>query len=198
VYKNQNELDDCFGRSDLEDFVGILDNMEDLISKYTDSFYKYHNPIPVVIGQQLKGEGINPNVVGGGLNIDDGADFKMVSNQLDYKSFETIYKTLKQALLDISHTPAVSLNSQDVSNLSEVSIKLLFSLADIKAGLNEKYMREGMSERFNKIRRMLELKSIKINDDDYNSLDVVFQYARPQNEKDIIDNLKVLREVGGY
>lgn len=63
-YKNKNELDQNFGRSELDDFIGLLDNMEDILSKFTDSFYKHHNPIPVVVGQQLKGDGINQHIVG--------------------------------------------------------------------------------------------------------------------------------------
>jgi len=195
-YKNQNELDDNFGRSDLDDIIGILDNMEDLLSKFTDSFYKHHNPIPVVVGQQLKGDGLNQNVVGGGIVLDDGADFKMISNELDFQSFESIYKTLKQALLDISNTPAVSMNNTDVSNLSEVSMKLLFQLADIKAGLNEKYIREGLEKRFEKIRKILSVVGVQINEETFDTLNVVFQYSRPTNEKDIIDNLSKLREIG--
>ncbi len=170
--------------------------MEDLLSKFADSFYKHHNPIPVVIGQQLKGDGLPTNVVGAGLVLDDGSDFKMVSNQLDYKSFETIYKTLMTTLLDISSVPGVSMGKVDISNLSEVSIKLLFSLADIKASMNEKYMREGMEERFDKIRKLLELKGKRISDDAYDTLGIVFQYARPQSAKEIIDNLKVLSDMG--
>lgn len=196
VYKNQNELDSTTGRSDLEDIVTIIDNMEDLLSKFADSFYKHHNPIPVVIGQQLKGEGISPNVVGVGIVLDDGSDFKMVSNQLDYKSFETIYKTLMTTLLDISSVPGVSMGKVDISNLSEVSIKLLFSLADIKASMNEKYMREGLEERFDKIRKLLEMKGKRIEDDAFDSLGIVFQYARPQSAKEVIDNLKVLSDMG--
>lgn len=195
VYKNQNELDSTTGRSHLEDIVTIIDSMEDLLSKFADSFHKHHNPIPVVIGQQLKGEGISPNVVGAGISLDDGSDFKMVSNQLDYKSFETIYKTLMTTLLDISSVPGVSMGKVDISNLSEVSIKLLFSLADIKASMNEKYMREGMEERFDKIRKLLELKGKRIGEDAYDSLGIVFQYARPQSAKEIIDNLKVLSDM---
>jgi len=195
LYKNQNEMDENVGRSDLEDIVNILDNMEDLISKFTDGFYKFMNPIPVAIGQQLKGNGLPTNIIGGGLTLDDGSDFKLVSNGLDYQSFESIYKTLLQALLDISNTPAVSMNKTDISNLSEVSIKLLFSLADVKGGLNEKYIREGLEQRFNKIRQLLEIKGIAFKDEDYDTLDVVFQYARPTNEKDIIDNLKVLSDM---
>lgn len=196
-YKNLNELDNTDGRSDLEDFVNIIDNMEDLISKYTDSIYKFLNPIPIVIGQKLniknsQGE-IPVNIAGMGLNLDDGSDMKFVHGQLDYESFESVWKVLKQGLLDISNTPAVSMNNTDISNLSEVSIKLLFSLADIKAGLNERYIREGFERRFGKIEKLLGLQGISINSDD---VDVVFMYARPLNESDIIDNIKVLKELG--
>ncbi|APH05849.1 phage portal protein [Bacillus weihaiensis] len=197
VYHNQNELSATEGRSELEDWISLLDSMEDLISKYTDSFYKHHNPIPVAIGQQLKGEGISANVVGQGIQLDDGSDFKMVSNQLDYQSFNTIYKTLVQSLLDISQTPAVSMNKTDISNLSEVSIKLLFSLANIKAGMNEQFMRDGLEQRFDKIRTLLAYKGITFSEDDYESLDIVFQYAMPSNDKEIIENIKELRLLGG-
>lgn len=195
-YKNHNELDTRFGRSDLDDFIGILDSMEDILSKFADSFYKHHNPIPVAIGQQLKGDGLPNHVVGGGLVLDDGADFKMISNSLDFQSFEAIYKTLKQALLDVSFTPAVSLNNTDVSNLSEVSMKLLFQLADIKAGMNEKFIREGMEQRFVVIAELLSRMGVSVDEEALDTLDVVFQYSRPTNEKDIIENLKALHEMG--
>lgn len=197
VYKSQNELSDVEGRSELDDWIEILDSMEDLISKYTDSFYKFMNPIPVAIGQQLKGEGVPTNIVGGGITLDDGADFKFEGNKLDYKTFEIIYKTLLQSLLDVSSTPAVSLNKTDVSNLSEVSIKLLFSLANVKASMNEEYMRMGLEQRFDKIRRLLSFKSITFTDDEFDTLNMVFQYDTPSNNTEVIKNLKELREMGG-
>lgn len=198
LYKNKNELDETSGRSDLEDYVNIIDNLEDLISKYTDSIYKFVNPIPIVVGQKLgigkNGEGAIPtNLVGTGLQLDDGGSFAFAQGQLDYKSFESVWKVLYNSLLNVASVPAVSMGVQDVSNLSEVSIKLLFSLADIRAGLNEKYMREGMEQRFKKFEKLLRMKGISINAYD---LGVVFQYARPMNEKDIIDNLKTLRDMG--
>ncbi|CDX03331.1 Phage portal protein, SPP1 Gp6 [Desulfitobacterium hafniense] len=198
VYKNLNEMDNTDGRSDLEDFVNIIDNMEDLLSKYTDSIYKFVNPIPVVVGQKLgigkNGEGAIPsNLVGSGLQLDDGGSFGFANGQLDYKSFESVWKVLYNSLLNVSSVPAVSMGVQDVSNLSEVSIKLLFSLADLRAGLNEKYMREGMMQRFKVFEKLLGIKGITI---DVNEVELVFQYARPMNEKDIIDNLKTLKEMG--
>ena len=57
-------------------------------------------------------------------------------------------------------------------------------------------MREGIDQRFNKIRKILELQHTVINDDDYDTLDVVFSYARPRNEQDIIADIETLRNIG--
>ena len=56
-------------------------------------------------------------VIGKGINLDDGADADFVINKWIINQFETIYKTLLQALLDTSSTPAVSMNKTDVSKL---------------------------------------------------------------------------------
>lgn len=197
MYRNDNPVNDVFGRSDLLDYQTILDSMEDLISKSTDAFYKFITGIPVVKGQQLKGaEGLPVDIVGGGLVLDDGADFAFAQNKFDHQAFETLYKHLMTSLLDISSTPGVVLGKTDISNLSEVSIKLLFSLSNLKAMISEKFVKDGMIQRHNKIRRLLELQGTKFTDDEWNTLDVVFQYAMPQSEKDIIDNLEKLKTMG--
>jgi len=197
IYHNDNEMDETQGKSELDDWISILDGLEDLLSKYMDATYKFIDPLFIVSGQTLKGQNIDSSVVGKGINLDDGADAKFVNSQLDYKSFETIYKTLLQSLLDVSSTPAVSMNKTDISNLSEVSIKLLFQLSTIKAGMNEQFMREGLEQKFNKIRRLLEgYRNISFTDDEFDSLDLVFTYATPSNDKEIIDNMKTLREMG--
>jgi len=92
IYKNKNELDETAGRSDLEDYVNLIDNLEDLISKYTDSIYKFINPLPIIVGQKLgigkNGEGgISSTLVGNGLQLDDGGSFDFASGKLDYQSF---------------------------------------------------------------------------------------------------------------
>jgi len=198
IYKNKNELDETAGRSDLEDYVNIIDNLEDLISKYTDSIYKFINPIPVVVGQKLgigkNNEGAIPTaLVGNGINLDDGGSFGFANGQLDYQSFESVWKILYNSLLQVSSVPAVSMGVQDVSNLSEVSIKLLFSLADLRAGMNEMYVREGIECRFKAIESLLKAKGVVIDSD---GLDVVFEYSRPMNSTDIINDLNTLRDMG--
>lgn len=195
-YKTDNDLDYVYGRSDIYDWVNIIDSMEDLISKFTDSFYKHHNPIPVVVGQRLTGEGMDKHVVGSGIQLDDGADFKMVSNELNQQAFEVIYKTLKQELINIASVPSVSLNATDVSNLSETSMKMLYQLADMKGGINEKYMRDGLEDRNEKILNVLSRMGKAYDEEERDSVGIVFHVSRPVNETDVIDNLVKLYEMG--
>lgn len=197
IYRNDNPIDDVFGRSDLDDYLTILDSMEDLISKSTDAFYKHIVGIPVVKGQQLKGDGLPTTVIGGGLILDSDADFKFENNEFNHDAFETLYKHLMMSLMDISGTPSVAMGKVDISNLSEVSIKLLYTMANLKAMIGEKFIKEGMKQRFDKFRRLLELQGTTFTDDEWDTLDVVFSYAMPQSEKDIIDNLAKLREIQG-
>ncbi|WP_339280953.1 phage portal protein [Lysinibacillus sp. FSL P2-0066] len=195
-YKTVNELSDRIGRSDLDDYIGILNNLEDLISKYTDSIYKFINPIAVVTGQQLTNTSIPSEIVGTGLTLDDGSTFSLVNGQLDSKSFDLVYKTLMQNLLDVSATPSVAFNKSDVSNLSSESIRMMFSLANVQAGVNETYLKEGFSERWEKVQRLLKYKGITVSDDEMISLDFNFQYDMPSNHKEILDNLKTQFDMG--
>lgn len=196
LYHNQCEIGNL-GRSDLLDVLPILDNMEDLLSKAVDGYYHHITGIPILKGQQLKGDGLPKDIIGGGIVLDDNADFYFANNEFDHQAFETLYKTLTSSLLDISYVPAVSMSKTDVSNLSEVSIRLLFSLADMKGALNSKFLREGMEQRFDKIRKLLEYKGSFFTDDEYDTLGIVFQFARPSNDKEIVENLKDLFEMKG-
>jgi SPP1 family phage portal protein len=195
IFHNQDEIGNL-GRSDLLDLIPILDNLEELISKTADAYDHYLTGIPVVTGQQLKGDGIPKDIIGGGLVLEYGSTFDFKSNPFDVKGFESIYKTLSSALLDIANVPAVSMNKTDISNLSEVSIRLLFSLADMKGALNAKHMRAGIDQRFEVFRKLLELKGIAFTDEEFDSLDYHFTFARPSNDKEIAENIRTLREIG--
>lgn len=197
IYHNENELSDVEGRSELDDWISILDNLESMLSKYAEATEKFLDPIFINVGQQLKGEALPSDMIGKGINLDDGSQAYYLQAKLDSKSFETLHKTLVQSLLDISSTPAVSMNKTDISNLSEVSIKLLFQLANIKASINEQFMRDGIEERNDKIKRLLAMQGTKMSDEKYETLDMVFQYATPQNDSEIIEQLEKLRELGG-
>jgi SPP1 family phage portal protein len=197
VYKTMNEINENEGKSELENWISILDNLEDLISKATDGYYKYITGIPVVTGQQLKGEGLPVDVIGAGLNLDDGATFEFVSNKFDSNAFDTLYETLLNALYTVAHLPAIAVGRTDISNVSTEAVKILYQMAMMKGSQNEQYMREGIEQRFEKIRKLLEYKGVTFTDEEFNSLGLVFSYQLPSSDKEIIENMKALREMGG-
>ncbi|MBE2905535.1 phage portal protein [Anoxybacillus flavithermus] len=197
VYKTINEVNENEGKSELENWISILDSLEDLISKATDAYYKYITGVPVVTGQQLKGEGLPVDVIGAGLNLDDGATFEFVSNKFDSNAFDTLYETLLNALYTVAHLPAIAVGRTDISNVSTEAVRILYQMALMKAGQNEQYIREGIEQRFERVRKLLAYKGVTFTDDEFDSLGVVFQYALPSNDKEVIENMKALREVGG-
>ncbi|QHJ71619.1 phage portal protein [Planococcus halotolerans] len=196
-YHSHNEYSDIEGSSVLDDFIIILDNMELLLSKTVDATYTHFQGIPVITGQRLTTGGIPKELVSGGVHLDDGSTFDFKSNDLDIKAFEALYNQLNQSLLDVSGTPAVSMNKSDISNLSEVSITMLFGLAEVKASENESYIREGMMERYDKIRKLLSFRGVTITDEQYASLSLLFKYNRPSNESERVKDLKELRLLNG-
>ena len=62
------------------------------------------------------------------LQIDDTADFEIVQNRMDSASFKALYEILMAQLLNISQTPAIAMNAVEITNLSETSIRMMYSL----------------------------------------------------------------------
>lgn len=184
-----SELDELVGNASLNEYIDILDNMESLISKYMDSFYKFLNPIPMFKGTKLNTAdgGMDKDAVGYALELAEDADFNFVSAKMDYNSFKELWRTLKQSLLDISMTPAISMNSQEISNLSETSIKMLYSLAEIKGARNSLYLKEGFEKRWGMMKKLLRLTGHEVNESAY--VDCNFNENIPQNAKEVIENL---------
>lgn len=189
AYIIPSELDELVGNASLNEYIDILDSMEDLISKYMDSFYKFLNPIPLFKGTKLNTAdgGMDKDAVGYALELAEDADFDFVSAKMDYNSFNALWKTLKQSLLDISMTPAISMNSQEISNLSETSIKMLYSLAEIKGAMNSLYLKQGFEQRWGIMKKLLRLVDNEVNEDAY--IDCNFNFNIPQNDGEIIENL---------
>lgn len=189
AYILPSELDELTGNASLNEYIDLLDSMEDLLSKYMDSFYKFLNPIPLFKGTKLNTAdgGMDKRAVGYALELAEDADFSFVSAEMDSNSFKELWRTLKQSLLDISMTPAISMNSQEISNLSETSIKMLYSLAEIKGAMNSLYLKEGMEKRWGIIKGLLRLTEHEVNEDAY--IDCNFNYNIPQNDGEIIENL---------
>lgn len=193
--KKSNILD---GKSDVEDWKQIIDNMEKLTSKYQDALYKFITGIPILIGGKLSitkdGKGaVDSSVVGHVMQLQEGSEFEFKQNKTDYQSMKLLHDTLFNYLLISSCVPAVSMNAQDVSNLSETSIRMMYQLAILKSGVDSQNMLDGFCIRWEQMRNMLESNKIYVDGD----IDCEFQMEIPQNAKEVIENLRTLREISG-
>ena len=186
-YKNFSEYDEDFGRSELDDIIPIFDQLEDILSKMTDAVYTLSlSPMPVSIGQGIQGT-IPSDSVGFSINLDNG-DFKFANATMDYNTIKLLLDNLHNKLQTIAGIPSVAMGNSNVANVSEVSLSMLYSLASVKAMINEKWLREGFEDRWDVIRGLLVKQGIEFNADEY--VDVEFNYSKPINQTELLTNLK--------
>ena len=190
-YHNFNDEDYLFGESLLDDLKPLLDELEDVYSKLGDAIYvNTLNPLPISIGMRLD-SAIPADATGYVLNLEGGGDFKVVATQMDYQNIKFYIESLKTMINEIACIPAVLSNSE-VANISEMSMKMLFHLATIKAMSNEKWLVRGMQERFEKWRKLLGMQGINAND----YIGIEFNLNMPIDTKEMFENLKAMKEMG--
>ena len=190
-YHNFNDEDYFFGESLLDDIKPLLDELEDIYSKLGDAIYvNTLNPLPVSMGVRLDSS-IPADAAGYVLNLEGGGDFKVVATTMDNANIKFYIESLKTMINEITCIPAVLSNSE-VANISEMSMKMLFHLASIKAMSNEKWLTVGIQERFNKWRKMLGM--LGLTADDY--VGIEFNLNMPIDTKELFNNLKTMRDMG--
>jgi SPP1 family phage portal protein len=185
-YKNS---DDLFGHSVLEDLKPVIDKIETVINRLDDSVYTLSmNPVGVLSGQQLQSSA-NAEAIGFVLGLEDGGDFKWAVANLDSASCSLLLNTLFNQLWTIAQVPSIVMGQSNVSNVSEVSLKLLFTLANNKGLENAIYMRDGFISRHEAMERILNKFGIDFTMTEY--IDVEFNLNRPTDDKEFIDMLSV-------
>ena len=190
-YHNYNDENYLFGESLLNDLRPLLDELEDIYSKLGDAiFVNSLNPLNVSTGVRLD-SAIPADAVGFCLSLEGGGDFKVVSTMMDYENIKFYIESLKTMINELACIPAVLSNSE-VSNISEMSMKMLFHLATIKAMANEKWLIKGIQERFEKWRKMLGMLGVKAED----YVGIEFNLNMPIDTSEMFTNLKTMRDMG--
>ena len=163
----------------------ILDEIESLLSKMNDSIYTLSlNPLLVVSGQKVDSQ-IDSGLVGSVLNLEDGSESKYMSTNLDSASIKLLLDNLLNQLYTIAGVPSSIIGQSNVSNVSEVSLELLFRLAINKARAIEHILHEGFNQRHRYIMKLL---GLKLQKGEY--VDVVFNFDLPVDSKEAMDNMK--------
>lgn len=193
-YHNLNDMTPFFGESMLTDMIPLLDELEDVMSKFGDAIGTWAlNPIPVVSGQRIE-SAIPASAMGYILNLEDGSTFDVPTTTLDTESIELYIKNLKQALLEVSNTPSILFSQQSISNISETSIKIMYQLAHMRALMTERFYRLGLYKRFDAFDSILEKQGVVFTDEDY--YEIEFDYGMPQNTSEVLENLQKQQSMG--
>ncbi len=189
-YHNFNDMDYNYGQSLLIDIKPIMDELEDILSKMGDAIYVNSlNPMPVALGQRIEST-IPVDATGYVMNLDNG-DYKVVSTMMDFNTIQLYLNNVKQMLNDISCIPSV-LGSGNVANVSEISLKMLFHMASIKAMETEKWLNTGFIKRFDKFRSILTKMGIVCE----GYAGVEYNVSIPVATNEVVNNLRAMREIG--
>lgn len=185
-----------FGDSMMNDLIPIMDKIEELLSCVDDTTKTLLlSPIGVVTGQRID-ESIPKEIVGAVLNLEEGATFNYPSLSLDYNNIKMLLNTYIEEMYAIGCIPSVVFGQSNVANLSETSLKLLFSSTDYKAKQMIYSLKEGMFKRIEYIRKLMKTQGQVFSDDDFDSLDFTFSPSRPVDNKNLMEELKMQYEMG--
>lgn len=186
-----------YGESFVVDLVEIMDAIEYLLSKLDDAVTTLSmNPLGVATGQAINSGTINKDVCGVVLNMEDGGSFSYASAIMDKESVKLELDTLMQQFYSIACVPSSVIGQNNISNVSEVSMTMLYQQCD---NLSKRYilaMKKGFSERLNIIRRLLALQNVFIEDDDFDSIDYHFNLNKPIDSKTDMENMKMQYDMG--
>ena len=185
-----------FGDSPLNDLIPIMNQIETLLSKLDDAINTLSmNPLGVSMGQRVT-DSIPKDICGATLNLEDGGDFKYVTAQMDYQNIKLLLDSLTQQLYAVASVPASVIGQGNIANVSEISLKLLFSQTDNKAKQMIQVLKEGIYKRFEYIRKLLKIQGITFSDNTYDSLDITFSVNRPIDTQSMMNELKTQYDMG--
>jgi hypothetical protein len=187
-----------FGDPGLLDLIPVMDSIEKLLAKLDDAITTLSlNPIAVSAGQSLADSTINRNVVGATINLEDGGEFSYASSMMDYNNIKLLLDAYLEQFFSIACVPASLIGSASISNISEVSLKLMLMQTDNRADQNIQVLREGIFSRlaiFNRLMRYVGL--AEFSQDEFDSVEIVFSKSRPTDSMNTMSQIKTQWEMG--
>lgn len=191
---------DVFGDGLVADLIPIMNDIEYLMSMMDDAAICLSlNPVGVVQGKRIDSK-IPKDVLGAVLNLEDKSesDFKWAASTLDSSSVRLLLEHLIQQFYAVACIPASMYGQSNISNVSEVSLKYLFSQTDNKAQKTIQAMTDGMFRRFEYFRKLQKLRSVhrEYTDDEFDSLDISFNVSRPVDTNSLMADLKLQQDMG--
>ena len=177
-----------FGASIVNDLIPIIDEIEGLLSKMSDSVSTLSlNPLGVSVGDRVDAS-VDTDITGAVLNIESGGEYKWATAELDTPAISVILDNLLNQFFTIAQVPSVLYGQSNVANVSEVSLKLLFNCADNLAKKTSYELLKGFYQR-------LEYIGMLVNDN-FSDIEISFNYNRPADDTSIVNDIRTQMELG--
>ena len=189
---------DQFGDSMLLDLIPIQDKIEGLLSKLDDAITTLSlNPVGVITGAKMtETDMVDSNVAGAVLNLEEGNTFDYANATMDYYSIKYEFDQLYQQFNLVAAIPSSILGQNNIANVSENSMSMVYQLTENRGKQNMNSLIEGFRQRWEYIRKLMELTNNPISDDDFESLNVSFNISKPIDTKQNMENMKMQYDMG--
>lgn len=189
---------DQFGDSMMLDLIPVQDKIEGLLSKLDDAITTLSlNPVGVVTGAKItESDMVDSNVSGAVLNLEEGNTFTYISAEMDYRCIKYELDQLYQQFNLVAGIPSSILGQNNIANVSENSMSMVYQLTENRGKQNMNSLVEGFRERWERMRRLMNLTNNPISDEDFDSLNVSFNISKPIDTKQNMENMKMQYEMG--
>ena len=189
---------DQFGDSMVLDLIPLMDKIEGLLSKLDDAITNLSlNPVGVITGAKVTEQDmIDSNVSGAVLNLEEGNSFTYTSAEMDYRCIKYELDQLYQQFNLVAGIPSSILGQNNIANVSENSMSMVYQLTENRGKQNMNSLVEGFRERWERMRRIMNLTNNPIPDDDFDSLNVSFNISKPIDTKQNMENMKMQYDMG--
>lgn len=177
-----------YGMGIVTALIPIMNQIEELLSKMSDSVTTLSmNPMGVVSGQRLD-ESVDSDITGAVLNLDDGGTFNWATANLDYNSIKLILDSLINQFYTIASVPSAMYGNGNIANISETSLELLFNNSDSYAKRLSFCLLNGFYTRLQYISKMLDIDVTEVN--------IGFNYNKPVDNKSMMEAMRSQYEMG--
>lgn len=187
-----------FGDSPLNDMIPVMDSVEKLLAKLDDAITTLSlNPIGISSGQSLEDTTINKDIVGAVISLEDGGAFTYANSMMDYNNIKLLLDSYMEQLFTIACVPASLIGSSSISNISEVSLKLMLLQTENRSAQNIQVLNEGMYQRFRYFNKLAGLIGVsEFSEDEFDTLEIVFNQNRPEDTTNLMNQIKTQYDMG--
>ena len=139
---------------------------------------------------------VNSNISGAVLNLDVDADFKYANAEMDYNNIKFELNQLYQQFNIVAAIPSSILGQNNIANVSENSMSMIYQLTENRGKQNMNSLLEGFRTRWEYIRKLNSIFGKTISDNDFDSLNVSFNINKPIDTQQHMENMKIQYEMG--